>query len=243
MSKGIACSGALVRATAAAAIIAAGAAPALAAGQMGGASGQAQARGGGMAAGRDETGGGRGGGQGAARGGGLEDRVLRKGRRKDEAGSDRTSGAARGGAAELDEAELTALLYMIEEEKLAHDVYVALYDATGLPIFANIIDAETRHHDAMLSQADRLGIDVSGLPTAEGEFADPELQALYDRLVSEGSASETAALEVGVFIEATDLVDIAAAIEVTDDTALDQSYANLLAGSENHLAAFESQLD
>ncbi|WP_299361802.1 DUF2202 domain-containing protein [uncultured Paracoccus sp.] len=132
---------------------------------------------------------------------------------------------------------------MLEEEKLARDVYIALFDAWGLQVFDNIIDSEQQHYDAMLDQADRLGLDVSYLPTATGAFYDPELQALYDRLTAEGLASEQAAIDVGIYIEEKDLVDIAEAADNTDDEALDRTYANLLAGSENHLAAFLRQAD
>ena len=39
---------------------------------------------------------------------------------------------------ELNEAEIEGLLYMREEEKLARDVYLTLYEAWELPIFHNL---------------------------------------------------------------------------------------------------------
>ncbi|MCB0135932.1 MAG: DUF2202 domain-containing protein, partial [Caldilineaceae bacterium] len=42
----------------------------------------------------------------------------------------------------LSEEESAALLFMREEEKLAHDVYVTLYDQWGLRVFSNIAASE-----------------------------------------------------------------------------------------------------
>jgi hypothetical protein len=43
---------------------------------------------------------------------------------------------------ELSAEESVALLYMREEEKLAHDVYVTLYAQWSLPVFQNISQSE-----------------------------------------------------------------------------------------------------
>ena len=42
----------------------------------------------------------------------------------------------------LSESEETALLYMREEEKLAHDLYLTLYEQWGLSLFQNIASSE-----------------------------------------------------------------------------------------------------
>ena len=51
--------------------------------------------------------------------------------------------------------ESASLLYMREEEKLAHDVYVTLYDQWGLRIFSNISQSEQAHTDAVKTLLDR----------------------------------------------------------------------------------------
>ncbi|HWT09848.1 MAG TPA: DUF2202 domain-containing protein [Roseomonas sp.] len=145
--------------------------------------------------------------------------------------------------ATLSAAEIDILLFNIEEEKLAGDVYEALADLYDLKIFDRIAASEDRHLDALLNQAERLGVDVSALPEEEGVFANAELQALYDDLIVWGSTSLTAALEVGISIETMDLTSLAESIELTSDATLDAVYASLLAGSESHLAAFTSTLD
>lgn len=146
-------------------------------------------------------------------------------------------------AASLSAEEAETLLFNIEEEKLAGDVYAAFAELYDLAIFDNIAASEDRHTAAVVNAADRLGVDASGLPSEAGVFADPELQALYDQLIAWGSTSLTAALEVGVFIETADLEHLAESIAGTDDPLLDRVYGSLLAGSESHLAAFTTALD
>lgn len=45
--------------------------------------------------------------------------------------------------------EIAGLYYMREEEKLAHDVYLNLYDRWGAQVFANIAESETAHTEAV----------------------------------------------------------------------------------------------
>lgn len=141
------------------------------------------------------------------------------------------------------DAAIAELIYMIEEEKLAGDVYEVFYELYGLKIFDNIAESEDRHFDALINQAENLGIDVDTfLFEPSGEFVNDDLQTLYDTLIATGSLSLTDALEVGVLIEEKDMVDIAEAIEEVEGTRLADVYENLLDGSANHLVAFETAL-
>lgn len=141
------------------------------------------------------------------------------------------------------EEAIAELIYMIEEEKLAGDVYDVFFDLYGLKIFDNIAESEDSHFDALINQAEKLGIDVSVYLEEEvGVFTNDELQALFDALIEDGSQSVTDALEVGVLIEEKDLTDIAEAIEHVEDAPLADVYENLLDGSYNHLDAFEFAL-
>lgn len=148
------------------------------------------------------------------------------------------------GGTTVDEAAIIdELIFMLQEEKLAGDLYEAFYEQTGLKIFDRIAASEDKHMDALVRQAEALGVDVDAFvlePT--GSFVDPELQVLYDTLLAQGSVSPDAALEVGVLIETRDMVDLAAAAEAVEGTALEQAYLNLLAGSASHLDAFEGLL-
>jgi len=50
---------------------------------------------------------------------------------------------------EISEAEADGLAFMREEEKLARDVYLTLYDQWGLRSFSNIAASEQTHTDAV----------------------------------------------------------------------------------------------
>lgn len=138
---------------------------------------------------------------------------------------------------------IAELKFMIEEEKLAGDIYDVFYNMYGLKIFNNIAQSEDQHFNALINQAETIGLDVDQfLFEPVGSFDDPELQAMYDTLLAQGSESETAALEVGKAIEEKDMVDIAAAIEAVEGTTLAEVYDSLLTGSSYHLEAFENLL-
>lgn len=143
--------------------------------------------------------------------------------------------------AELTDDEVAGLVWMREEEKLAHDVYVTLGGLYDINVFANISAAEQTHTDAVLAVLTRYGIDDPAAGLAAGEFLDPTLQSLYDDLVAAGSESLVAALTVGAEIEELDIVDLQVRATTTPDIAF--VYDNLERGSRNHLRAFTKQLD
>jgi len=141
----------------------------------------------------------------------------------------------------LTEFETSGLLYIAEEEKLAHDVYTVLYDKWQLPIFANIATSEQTHVDAVSQLLERHQIDDPTIGEPAGVFTDPDLQKAYDDLVAKGGESLEAALQAGAQVEEMDLFDLQQQETNTPDVAL--VYANLEKGSRNHLRAFVDQLD
>lgn len=135
------------------------------------------------------------------------------------------------------------LLFMIEEEKLAGDLYEQFFDQTGLAVFDRIAAAEDKHQDALLTQALLAGIDVDGLISLPaGQFANPELQTLYDQLLLAGGTSPSDALAVGQLVEQTDMADLAAVMVEVVGTPLAMVYSHLQTSSEHHLAAFDAWL-
>lgn len=140
-------------------------------------------------------------------------------------------------SATLTQAEEDTLLWMREEEKVARDVYLALYEVWGQSIFDNIASSEQNHMDTILNKIDQYALVDPALPVI-GEFSNQALQTLYNQLVAEGSESYVAALTVGATIEDMDINDLLAAIAETDDLGLQNTYQNLLEGSKNHLRAF-----
>lgn len=141
---------------------------------------------------------------------------------------------------DLTDDEVAGLLQMREEEKLARDVYDAMAVKWDLQIFDNISNSEQTHMDAVLALLDRHDLADPAAGMAAGEFTNPDLQALYDNLIAQGSTSATDALEVGVAIEELDIADLQSLQTDTADIAL--VYDHLETGSEHHLDAFNRQL-
>ena len=142
----------------------------------------------------------------------------------------------------LSAAEIAGLQFMREEEKLARDVYLTLYQQYGLAIFNNIAGSEATHMAAIKTLLDRYGIADPAAGQPIGVFTNPQLQALYHQLVAQGSQSQAAALQVGVTIEQVDIRDLQDRIASTTHTDIKSVYNNLLNGSYNHLRAFTNQL-
>jgi len=137
--------------------------------------------------------------------------------------------------------DTTNILFIKQEEKVARDVYQALYAMWGHTTFANIAVSEQRHMDAMDGLIARYKL-TDTTPTAAGQFTIPELQALYDELVAFGSQSLENALLVGVMIEETDIADLKTAISATKEKPVKNVLGSLLDGSYNHLDAFKRAL-
>ncbi len=135
------------------------------------------------------------------------------------------------------------LAYLIEEEKLAHDVYQAMYTKWGARVFGNIQRSETMHQNMVWAVMNSRGL--SDPRTQEvGRFNNTDLQALYDRLIAQGNQSRVDAYKVGVIVEETDIADLKKTIANLDtaDTDVKATLENLLHASENHLRAFNRQL-
>jgi len=134
------------------------------------------------------------------------------------------------------------LLFLREEEKLARDVYLNLYDKWKLIVFSNIAQSEQRHFDAVGVLLARYGV-ADPASDKPGVFVNPDLQKLYDNLIRDGQASALAALQAGATIEKHDIQDLMQAISATNKADLERVYRNLLSGSLSHLEAFESHLE
>jgi len=140
--------------------------------------------------------------------------------------------------------EEAGLLFMREEEKLAHDVYVALDAIWQQNVFSNIAQAELTHTAAVLLLLERYTIADPVGSNSEGVFIDASLQGLYDMLVAVGNATLIDALMVGAEIEELDIVDLdirLATVVDNDDIVL--VYESLQKGSRNHLRAFIRALE
>ncbi len=156
--------------------------------------------------------------------------------------TDGTCSLLEGPLPEISEADVTALSFMREEEKMARDVYIALYEVWQTPIFASISKAEQQHMDQIKSV-----LDSYELPDPASEemavFTNPDLQALYDSLVERGRTSQIEALHVGALIEEVDIADLQNAIAETENPVLENMYTNLMNASYNHLRGFVRNIE
>ena len=141
----------------------------------------------------------------------------------------------------LSEQEASDLLFSREEEKLARDVYISLYEETELKIFRKIKRAESRHMKAVLWLLRKYDLPdpVAG---GVGTFSTEALQTLYEDLVELGRAAEEDALTVGALVEEMDINDLQIQLQRTSNADIKTVYQNLLKGSRNHLRAYVGQL-
>lgn len=143
---------------------------------------------------------------------------------------------------DLSEQEAADLIFMREEEKLARDVYLTFFDSYGEVIFSSIAASEQNHMDKMLVLINRYGLEDPVGDNGLGVFDNPELQALYEDLIAQGSADLEAALRVGGAIEEIDILDLDEAIAAATHADIIRVYGNLQKGSENHLRGFVREL-
>lgn len=142
-----------------------------------------------------------------------------------------------------DSAVAQDLVFLREEEKLARDVYLRLYDQWNLRVFDNIAKSEQTHMDAVKVRLDALGVADPVTDDSVGVFGNEELAHLYAELVEKGLTSKVAALEVGATIEDLDILDIEEMKHRSDDETVLSTYNSLQCGSGNHLRAFVGLLE
>ena len=133
------------------------------------------------------------------------------------------------------------LVYLIEEEKLAHDVYSAMFDLWGSRVFGNILNSEESHQSQVLTVMNTRDI-ADPRSSKVGVFVNADLQSLYNELIAKGSKSAVDAYEVGVAIEELDIDDLTKMLATAKDADVIAMMENLRRGSENHLRAFNNQL-
>jgi hypothetical protein len=130
------------------------------------------------------------------------------------------------------------LKYMVEEEKLARDVYTVLAISSAYPRFKNIANAEQFHLDQMSMVLADYGLWNPTLKRKPGVFFNTELSALYKTLIAKGQLSSLDAIQVGIIIEEKDIADLTAMESLITQEDIQFVVNYLKAGSINHLAAF-----
>jgi len=161
---------------------------------------------------------------------------------RSQAGTGLTSLVSQLPVQDLSDVEKDAVTKMIEEEKLARDVYTYLYKVWNNSVFDRISQSEQRHMDAVAAILDKYGLanPVAGLDY--GQFATPEMQELYDALIARGQQSLEDAMQVGATIEDLDIKDLETLLPQIDNDDIRTVFQNLMKGSRNHMRAFVSYL-
>lgn len=140
----------------------------------------------------------------------------------------------------LSQKDIDNILYMLEEEKLAYNVYVFFNEKYNRRVFENISKSEIRHQEALKWLTKLYNIQV---PKEKpfGEFHNAELQAMYTKLTSEAT-SLADALKAGALIEEHDIRDLQKAISESQNDNVKRVFSNLKRASGHHLQAFVANL-
>uniref|UniRef100_A9A741 DUF2202 domain-containing protein n=1 Tax=Methanococcus maripaludis (strain C6 / ATCC BAA-1332) TaxID=444158 RepID=A9A741_METM6 len=144
---------------------------------------------------------------------------------------------------ELSQDEIDGLILMREEEKLARDVYMELYDIWGQQIFLNIANSESTHTNAVKLLLDKYNLTDPVTDDTRGVFTNQDLTELYTSLVKTGSTSLLDALMVGATVEDLDIYDLQRLNEISDNQDITVVYDNLEKGSRNHLRSFTKVIE
>lgn len=138
--------------------------------------------------------------------------------------------------------DTAGILNMREEEKLARDVYLTMYEEWGIRTFANIARSKQKHMNVLATLIEAQGLVDPVIGSKPGEFKNSDLASLYASLVALGSKSRQEAFTVGAIIEDLVIYDLESYLSETDDPYTIVVYTNLLKGSENHMRSFTRQL-
>lgn len=139
--------------------------------------------------------------------------------------------------------ELSHLIYMREEEKLALDVYQFLAQRWGQRIFFSISQSEQRHTTAIARLLNQYGLADPALNRPAGVFQNAELSKLYQTLITRGQQSLLDALYVGALIEEVDINDLDRAIQDSNHRTVSTVYRRIQNGSYHHLRAFVHSIE
>jgi len=144
--------------------------------------------------------------------------------------------------ASISTADAEGLIFMREEEKLARDAYLYMYQEWGQQIFKNISGSEQSHMDLLLKRVEQYNL-TDNVSQDTGVFNNTDLQLLYNQLIAQGKDSLVAGLIVGATIEEVDIVDLEKYINASDNEDLKCTYDVLLIGSRNHLRGFVKNMN
>lgn len=157
----------------------------------------------------------------------------------------------------LTDAQKYSLAHMWNEERLAYDLYQALYKVTNVEQMKNISEQSEIVHISLVQELVQFyDINITNLVDYTENYSLAELEAmpsgvygidsiqnLYDSLYADGIASAAASFEVGCKVEVVDVNDLDEYIrEAGTNQALIDTFTILRNGSYRHYWAFDSGL-
>jgi hypothetical protein len=142
----------------------------------------------------------------------------------------------------LTNTETAWVLFMREEEQLAHDVYSRYTEKYLVSVFSTIAGSETIHVAEVQMLMDRYRLVDHRIGNASAGYSDPLIRSLYTTFTAKGDVSQTAALEAGLAIEERDIADLDLGLANTTRADIIRVYYDLRRGSEDHKSAFLRQL-
>ena len=140
----------------------------------------------------------------------------------------------------LGAAAQAALVFQIDEERMARELYTAFAEKWGLQPFKMIPQSEAKHEAVLRQLADRAGVNAPA--SNPGRFDTEEVQLRYEALLALGLESADSALRTAAFVEEQDIADLDTLIAATESPELKAAATALRNGSTNHLRAFVGTL-
>ncbi len=145
----------------------------------------------------------------------------------------------------LEKRDSDAIISVIQEEKVAHDFYEAMYQAHGLVCFRSISKSEGIHMEMV-----KLLLDVYDIPDPlvdhyykPGSFKDKKFERLFDDMLRKGSSSIIDALIESARFEELDIYDLETFADITSQTNVRDTFLELSGVSRNHLWAIVKSLE
>ena len=153
-----------------------------------------------------------------------------------------------------------SITFMYNEEGLAYDVYLSVYDELNTskgvivkPLKMIAENAEIKHIAAVKALAVKYDLNTTTYdPTIEpyegltrGQYTVPRIQELYDALYAYGTKSGKAALAMGCMVEVIDIDDLQGYMAQAEEAgALDvlKEFTFLITGSYTHYWSFDEAL-
>ncbi|HKB87608.1 MAG TPA: DUF2202 domain-containing protein, partial [Ignavibacteriaceae bacterium] len=118
---------------------------------------------------------------------------------------------------ELSPEEAAGIIFMRQEEKLARDVYIVLYQVWEYKLFDNISKAEQNHMEAVKRLIVRYDLEDPIVSDEVGVFSSPVFQQMFDDFVLQGQQSLLDAMQTGQAIEQQDIEDLENQLSFADN--------------------------